>query len=120
MALLVLALSRLRKNALSSRQRASLLLLRAISLIALLFLAAIALTDGAANENSDNNRALSALTESGVPFIGVGFGSDQGISTLSLRSVEAPATVSPKTAFSISAQLELLNADEVAPFDLVL
>src|SRR5207244_1571993 len=40
MALLAFALSRLRKSALTSPHRASLLLLRAISLIALLFLAA--------------------------------------------------------------------------------
>src|SRR5688572_8161215 len=37
-------------------------------------LAVIALTDGAANEKADNTRALSALAETRVPFIGVGFG----------------------------------------------
>ena len=76
-------------------------------------LAVLALTDGIANETADNARALSALADSGVPFIGVGFGSDQGVRTLSLREVEAPSTVSPKTAFSISAQLEIVNADEL-------
>src|SRR5207237_9366095 len=66
-------------------------------------LAVIALTDGIANETEDNIRGLTALADARVPFIGVGFGSDQGVRTLSLREIEAPATVSPKTAFSISA-----------------
>src|SRR5205823_3197354 len=83
-------------------------------------LAVIALTDGIANENADNNAALSGLLDSGVPFIGVGFGGDQGVWTLSLRSVEAPPTVSPKTAFNISAQLEILNGDGLPAFDVVL
>src|SRR5207248_1023916 len=34
-------------------------------------LAVIALTDGAANENADNARALSALVDGRVPFVGV-------------------------------------------------
>lgn len=83
-------------------------------------LAVIALTDGIANENADNTRALTALVDAGVPFIGVGFGRDQGVCTLSLRSVEAPSTVSPKTAFSVSSQLEIMNAEDLPAFDLVL
>src|SRR5262249_4822415 len=55
-------------------------------------LAVVALTDGIANENSENTRALAALADSHIPFIGVGFGSDQGVRTLSLREVEAPST----------------------------
>ena len=83
-------------------------------------LAVIALTDGIANEGSDNTRALGALTESHIPFIGVGFGSDQGVQTLSLRRIDAPTMVAPRTAFTISAELELMNADTPASFDLVL
>ena len=83
-------------------------------------LAVIALTDGAVNESADNNRALSALVDSGAPFIGVGFGSDRGVSTLSLRQVDAPSTVTTKTAFSIAAQIEMVNADELPAFDLLL
>ncbi len=83
-------------------------------------LAVLALTDGIANETADNARALSVLADSGVPFIGVGFGSDQGVCTLSLREVEAPPSVSPKTAFSISAQLEAVNAADLPAFDLLL
>src|SRR5205823_5084811 len=83
-------------------------------------LAVIALTDGIANESADNTRALSALNEAGVPFIGVGFGSDQGVRTLSLRQVEAPPTVTTKTAFSVAAELEMMNAEELPAFELVL
>ena len=57
-------------------------------------LAVIALTDGIVNESADNTRALTALVDAHVPFIGVGFGSDQGVRTLSLRDVEAPSIVS--------------------------
>lgn len=83
-------------------------------------LAVIALTDGGANESADNTRALTALSEAGVPFIGVGFGSDQGVRTVSLRSVDGPPSVPTKTAFSISAQLEVMNADDLPPLDLAL
>ena len=51
-----------------------------------------------------------------MPFIGVGFGSDQGVRTLSLREVEAPSMASPKTAFSIAAQLEMINTEEMPGF----
>jgi len=83
-------------------------------------LALIALTDGQANENADNNRALTALMESHTPFIGVGFGSDQGVRTLSLRQVEGPSTVATKTTFNIAAQLETMNTEEMPAFDLLL
>jgi hypothetical protein len=83
-------------------------------------LAVIALTDGSANESSDNPRGLTALADSGMPFIGIGFGSDTGVQTLSLREVDAPSTVPPRTSFSISAQLEMMNAEELPAFDLAL
>ena len=69
-------------------------------------------------KTTDNTRALTALVDSHVPFIGVGFGSDQGVRTLSLRDVEAPPTVSTKTSFSIAAQLEMMNTEEMPAFDL--
>ncbi len=83
-------------------------------------LAVVALTDGSANESADNTRALTELVDARVPFIGVGFGSDQGVRTLSLRDVEAPPTVTTKTAFGIAAQLEMMNAEDLPPFDLLL
>jgi uncharacterized membrane protein len=83
-------------------------------------LAVIALTDGIVNESTDNARALTALVDARVPFIGVGFGSDQGVRTLSLREVGAPSIVSTKTAFSIAAQLEMINTEDLPGFELVL
>jgi uncharacterized membrane protein len=83
-------------------------------------LAVVALTDGIANQDADNSRALTALIDAGIPFIGVGFGSDQGVRTLSLRDLDAPSTVSTKTGFSISAQLEMMNFEEAPGFDLLL
>jgi uncharacterized membrane protein len=83
-------------------------------------LAVIALTDGIVNESGDNTRALTALVDAHVPFIGVGFGSDQGVRTLSLREVEAPSVVSTKTGFNISAQLEILNPVDMPSFELLL
>jgi uncharacterized membrane protein len=83
-------------------------------------LAVIALTDGIANESADNTHALTALVDARVPFIGVGFGSDQGVRTLSLREVAAPSIVSTKTAFNISAQLEMVNTEDMPGFELLL
>ena len=83
-------------------------------------LAVISLTDGIANESADNVRALGGLTDAQVPFIGIGFGSDQGVRTLSLREIVAPPTVAPQAAFSISAHLEMMNADPMPDFDLLL
>lgn len=83
-------------------------------------LAVIALTDGAANEKADNTRALSALAETRVPFIGVGFGSDRGVRTLSLRQVEGPAVAAPNSDFNVTAHLEAANVEELPGFELVL
>jgi hypothetical protein len=83
-------------------------------------LALVGLTDGSANESSDNARALTELVDSGVPFIGVGFGSDEGVRTLSLREIDAPPSVATRTAFSISAQLEVVNGKDMPAFELAL
>lgn len=83
-------------------------------------LAVIALTDGIANESVDNARAMSALVGSAVPFIGVGFGGDQGVQTLALRKVDAPTSVSPHSAFALTAELQWMNAEDATEFDLVL
>jgi uncharacterized membrane protein len=83
-------------------------------------LALIALTDGSANETRDNARAVTALVDARVPFIGVGFGSDQGVRTLSLRQMTAPATVGTHSTFSIAAELELMNIEDLPAFDLLL
>ncbi len=83
-------------------------------------LAVIALTDGAATENSENNRALSSLLQFGVPFVGIGFGSETGAQTLTLRHVLAPAQAPLNHEFRISAQLESTSETELPAFDLLL
>jgi uncharacterized membrane protein len=83
-------------------------------------LAVIALTDGIVNESTDNARAMARLAEARAPFIGLAFGSDLGVRTLTLHQVEAPPVAAPNTMFNVSAQLEAMNTDELPPFDLAL
>ena len=83
-------------------------------------LAVVALTDGAANTKTDNTRALSALLDSHAPFIGIGFGSDTGVRSLSLSQVEAPPIAAPNAEFQITAHLEAMNVDQLPAFDLLL
>ncbi|MDB6028364.1 MAG: hypothetical protein JWM68_4587 [Verrucomicrobiales bacterium] len=82
--------------------------------------AVIALTDGAANEKTENMRALSSLLDSHVPFIGVGFGSDIGAQTLSMEQVEAAPLAAPNTDFNVTAHLQTVNVNDLPQFDLVL
>jgi uncharacterized membrane protein len=42
------------------------------------------------------------------------------LSTLTLRELDVPPTVSTKTAFSISAQLQMMNTEQLPAFDLLL
>lgn len=83
-------------------------------------MAIVALTDGAANMKGDNTRALSSLLDSHVPFVGIGFGSDRGVRSLTLRQVEAPPVASPNAEFQVTAHLEAMNLDELPAFDLIL
>lgn len=83
-------------------------------------LAVLALTDGAANESRDNNTALLALKDSYVPFIGVGFGDDEGIASLALERVLAPTSAPPKQRFRISAYLQATGGGEIPELDLLL
>ena len=83
-------------------------------------LAVIALTDGAATENGDNARALAALLDERVPFVGIGFGSETGLRTLALRQATAPPAVPAKQQFHVSAQLETTGDGELPPFDIIL
>ena len=83
-------------------------------------LAIVALTDGIANDASEDARAMNTLSASGVPFIGVGIGRDQSVPSIELRRVDAPVEVAPQTAFSLAAQLENINLGESAVCDLLL
>lgn len=68
-------------------------------------LAIIALSDGAANVETENQRAASTLVTFGVPFVGLGFGSETGGQTIGIETVSGPAMVSPNQSFRISARL---------------
>ncbi|MEI8341863.1 MAG: hypothetical protein WCH43_10065, partial [Verrucomicrobiota bacterium] len=81
---------------------------------------ALALTDGVANVNRNNNAALAALNESGAPFIGVGIGRDSEVSSLSLRRVAAPEIAPPKQGFHIGAELQAVTTGEIPACNLLL
>lgn len=83
-------------------------------------LAVVGLTDGAANESRDNNTALLALKDTYTPFIGVGFGDDEGIASLSLERVLAPSAAPPKQRFRISVYLQATGGGEIPELDLLL
>ncbi len=82
--------------------------------------AVIALSDGASNRTGANHRALSALLEAGVPFVGIGFGSDQGASTLNMRRLDAPPVVPPKQTFTLGVQMEVSTTQTSPNLDLAL
>ncbi len=82
-------------------------------------LAVIGLTDGIANVRADDQAGLAALAEAGAPFVGIGFGSDEGAPTIWLRNVNAPANVPPNATFNVSVELDT-NVRRLPAFDLVL
>lgn len=81
--------------------------------------ALVVLTDGAANRAEGNSSALLALLETRTPVFAVGFGSDAGVPSLSLRRLLAPARVPPRQAFRVSAQLQS-GGGPLPEFDLLL
>lgn len=83
-------------------------------------LAIIALTDGIANDNTENARAVSALLDRHVPVFAIGFGSDAGPSTLALQKVTAPSVAPGKEQFRISAQLSMSGMAQLPDFELLL
>jgi uncharacterized membrane protein len=82
--------------------------------------AVIALTDGEANDNTDNTKAVSALLDRNVPVYGIGFGSDSGPPTLALQKVTAPSVVPAKQQFRVEADLSLSGSVDVPAFELLL
>ena len=78
--------------------------------------AIVALTDGVANDNTENTRAVSALLDRRIPVFAIGFGSDSGPSTLSLQKVTAPAVAPSKEQFRVSAQLSMSGTAELPNF----
>lgn len=80
----------------------------------------LALTDGAANERDSDRRALSGLIEAGIPFFGIGFGSEKGVSSLNVVRLDVPAVVPPKHTFTLGVQLEANGEDLVPGFSISL
>lgn len=80
----------------------------------------VLISDGAANAHENNSRALSALAERGIPVVAIGVGGDTTPATLSIRSVEAPASAPPRQRFRITAQLESGGDGSLPAFDLQL
>jgi uncharacterized membrane protein len=84
-------------------------------------LAIIALTDGDANDDRENNKAVTALLERNIPVFPVGFGSDVGPATLDLQKVTAPSIAAVKQEFRVTAQLSASGITGTMPnFDLLL
>lgn len=82
--------------------------------------AVVVLSDGGANDDGDNRRALSALVENRTPVIGIGFGSEAGPRTATIQYVEGPPSAPPRQAFRVTAGLESGGEGELPAFDLVL
>jgi uncharacterized membrane protein len=83
-------------------------------------LGVVALTDGAATEDADNARAVAALLDGRVPFVGVGFGREFGTQSLSLDHATAPPLAPCHQQFRIAAQLHAVGERDLPPFDLIL
>lgn len=82
--------------------------------------AIIALTDGNATDPHENARGVSALLDRQVPFLAVGFGSDQGPRFLSLEEILAPSRVPPRQQFRLSARLQASGSGEFPSCELLL
>jgi uncharacterized membrane protein len=82
--------------------------------------AIIALTDGNANDNTENTKAISALLDRRIPVYGIGFGSDAGPPTLALEKVTAPSVVPAKQQFRVSAELSVSGSSDLPNFELML
>ena len=82
--------------------------------------AIVALTDGDANDNSENTKAVSALFDRQIPVFAIGIGSDAGPSTLTLQKVTAPSVAPTKEQFRISAQLSMSGTGQIPNFELLL
>jgi hypothetical protein len=75
-------------------------------------LALIALTDGNATDSSENARAIGTLRDRGVPFLGIGFGSEAGVKTISIEEVMAPSRVPPDQEFRFAVRIQTTGGGE--------
>ncbi len=82
--------------------------------------AIVIMTDGIANDNNENTKAVSALLDRQIPVFPIGIGSDTGPATLTLQKVTAPSVAPSKEQFRISAQLSMSGSDQIPNFELLL
>jgi hypothetical protein len=83
-------------------------------------LAVVVLSDGISTDDRERNSAAAALLENGVPFVGIGFGSEAGPKVLSLTTISAPARVAPGFEFRVDAVIQAIGSGEFPGFELVL
>ena len=83
-------------------------------------IAIIALTDGVANDNRENNEAVTTLLKRRVPVFAVGIGSERGPPRLALDDVTAPSTAAVKQEFRVTARLSASGNVTMPAFHLVL
>ena len=81
--------------------------------------AIIALTDGVANDNRENNQAVKTLLERRVPVFAIGIGSERGPPRLALEDVTAPSTAAVKQEFRVTARLSASGNVTLPAFHLV-
>jgi uncharacterized membrane protein len=83
-------------------------------------LAILALTDGAANDNRENNAAVTTLLDRRVPVFAIGMGSERGPPRLALDDVTAPSSAAVKQEFRVTARLSASGSVTMPAFHLVL
>ncbi len=83
-------------------------------------LAVIALTDGILTRNERENNALSRMVSERIPFVGIGFGRDIPVSSVSLEEVIAPESAVPGRPFDVAFRVDATPGVEIRPLDVVL
>lgn len=83
-------------------------------------LAVIALTDGILTRNEGESGVLSRMVSERVPFVGIGFGRDQSLPSISIADVSAPEVAVPDHPFEVALRIDVSKSSGVRPFDVVL
>lgn len=83
-------------------------------------LAVIALTDGVLTRNEGESAVLSRMVSERVPFVGIGFGRDQSLPSISIADVSAPEVAAPDHPFDVALRIDVSKESVTRPFDVVL